>query len=107
MAESECARRVAQLLDIEGRGLMTRNALLQTLYVMPREPLPETTCVSIGDPSRFFEWLDVGDDHHASAALFVSPAEAWPAIEAFVEHGTLGAGVKWLDTRVLPPEANR
>lgn len=36
MAEAEYARRVAQLVDTERRGLMTRNALLQTLYVMLR-----------------------------------------------------------------------
>lgn len=76
--------------------------LLQAL----EDTLPETTWVSIGDASRFSEWVDVGDGCHASVALFVSPADAWSAIAAFVEHGTLCAGVTWLATATLPPEAN-
>jgi hypothetical protein len=61
--------------------------------------------LSLGDASRLLD-LVTPDEWQASVGLFLSPTDAWSAIEDFLASGTRSPRVEWIRPQEMPDGSN-
>lgn len=63
---------------------------------------------SLGDPTKWRQWVETPQGDQMSAALFISFEAAWEAVKEFIERdGALPAGIEWIADADLPDYAFR
>lgn len=66
----------------------------------------DETWLSLGDRSRLDSIVECSDEWFASVGLFVSPGEAWTAVEEFCRSGERTSRIAWIAPEEIPPEGN-